>query len=185
MLGKGYLCHQETEELSQNLLYLLRNLIAGKVTILFHAFRIMQQDILDYLKTQRICVLSVEMMDGSPHAATVHFAHSENPFLLMFQTERQYRKSEPLYGREKSRASVVVGVNESDMKTLQMDGEVRLLREDEMEIFKEIYLTKFPKKIKSSSEPNAVMFGFFPTWWRFTDWTRPEGKKILTSEDKN
>jgi uncharacterized protein YhbP (UPF0306 family) len=145
----------------------------------------MQQDILNYLKTQRICVLSVEMMDGSPHAATVHFAHNESPLLLMFMTDRQYRKSEPLHGREKSRASVVVGVDESNMKTLQMDGEVRLLKDDEIELFKNVYLEKFPKKIQGSAEPGAVIFGFFPSWWRFTDWTdKSQGKVILSSQDK-
>jgi len=35
--------------------------------------------ILDYLKDQRVGVLAVEMLDGSPHGATVHFAHTEDP----------------------------------------------------------------------------------------------------------
>jgi hypothetical protein len=42
----------------------------------------MNKEILDYIKSQRVCVLAVEMMDSSPHAATVHFAHMDNP--LMF-----------------------------------------------------------------------------------------------------
>nr|MBP7804743.1 hypothetical protein [Candidatus Paceibacterota bacterium] len=77
----------------------------------------MNQAILDYLNAQRVAVLAIEMMDGSPHGATVHFAYNENPFVFYFETNRNYKKSEPLFGREKSRASLVIGTSETDMKT--------------------------------------------------------------------
>ncbi len=142
----------------------------------------MTQDILNYIKSQRVGVLAVEMMDGSPHAATVHFAHMDNPLTFFFETNREYRKAEPLYGREITRATFVIGSNESDMKTLQLDGEVRLLKnEDEKKMFNEIYLEKFPNKKEKAAALKFVSFLFIPTWWRFTDWTRPEGKLIILS----
>ena len=143
----------------------------------------MKQEILDYVKTQRVGVLAVEMLDGSPHAATVHFAHTDDPLVFFFETDRAYRKSEPLFGREKTRASVVLGFDESNAKTLQLDGEVWLIRPEEKEWFDTVYWQKFPeKKEKSTANPNAVYFKFTPSWWRFTDWTTPQGKMILTSE---
>ena len=140
----------------------------------------MHQEILDYLKTQRVGVLAVEMMDGSPHAATVHFAHSEDPFIFYFETNREYRKSEALFGKEKTRASFVVGSTEDTMKTLQVDGVAELIQPQEREIYNSIYFGKFPKKKEKSEGPSFVFFKFTPTWWRFTDWTTPTGKIILT-----
>ena len=141
------------------------------------------QNILDYLKTQRICVLAVEMLDGSPQAATVHFAHTEDPLVFFFETYRDYRKAEPLFGREITRASLVIGSDESNMQTLQLDGEIRFIQPDEKKLFETNYLEKFPKKKEKASDPKFVPFLFTPTWWRFTDWTRPEGKIIISSAD--
>ncbi|MEK7649910.1 MAG: pyridoxamine 5'-phosphate oxidase family protein [Patescibacteria group bacterium] len=141
----------------------------------------MRQEILDYLKTQKIGVLAVEMPDGSPHAATVHFAHTEDPFEFFFETYRDSRKAEALLAKETVRASFVVGVDEKNMKTLQLDGTIRVAKPDEKEVFDAIYLAKFPSKKEKSNDPIFMYFKFTPSWWRFTDWTAPEGKLILTS----
>ena len=143
----------------------------------------MDKRIIDFLKTQRTCVLAVEMLDGSPHAATVHFAHTEEPLVFYFETSKLYRKSEPLFARENSRASLVIGTDESIMKTLQLDGTARLIKDEELDQYNKVYQEKFPEKKEKSNDPNFVRFLFTPTWWRFTDWTGPQGKVILTSED--
>lgn len=144
----------------------------------------MDQRIFDYIKSQRVGVLAVEMLDGSPHAATVHFAHTENPLQFYLETYKEYRKAEALFGREISRASLVIGVDESNMKTLQFDGEVRLIKSEEKEVYDEIYFEKFPDKKEKSKDSKFVFFTFIPSWWRFTDWTTPTGKVIITSDDK-
>ncbi|MDQ3076051.1 MAG: pyridoxamine 5'-phosphate oxidase family protein [bacterium] len=141
----------------------------------------MQPQILDYVKTQRIGVLAVEMLDGSPHAATVHFAHAENPLVFYFETYKEYRKAEALFGRDSSRASFVIGSDENNMKTLQIDGTVALIKPEEKLAYDSVYFGKFPNKFEKSKDPKFVFFKFTPTWWRFTDWTTPEGKVILTS----
>ena len=143
----------------------------------------MPKEIFDYLDTQRVAVFAVEMLDGSPHASTVHFAYSNNPFVFYFETCVDYRKAEPLNGRETSRASLVVGFDESNMKTLQLDGNVRLLKPEEMETFNAVYYGKFPDKKGKRYGSDPLFFQFVPIWWRFTDWTHPEGKKILLSTD--
>ena len=142
----------------------------------------MNKSILDYLKTQRVGVLAVEMMDGSPHAATVHFAHTDDPFIFYFETNKTYRKAEALLGREVTRASIVIGSTEADMRTLQLDGTVKLLKDSEQDLYNEVYLGMFPEKREKSKDPNFVRFSFIPTWWRFTDFTGPNGKVIISSE---
>lgn len=143
----------------------------------------MKQEILDYLKTQRVGVLAVEMLDGSPHAATVHFAHTDEPLVFYFETDRKYRKSEPLFARESVRASLVIGADKNTMKTLQLDGTARLVQDGKgKEVFEKVYFEKFPEKRAKYSGPDVVIFSFAPSWWRFIDWTTPNGKQIWTSQ---
>ena len=142
----------------------------------------MHPDILAFLNTQRVCVFAIEMMDGSPHAATVHFAHTANPPTFIILTESKYRKAEPLHGRKESRATIVIGFAEGkESRTLQMDGVACLVSDGEGNL-KETYLTKFPNLRGKLKEPDDFFFTFTPTWWRFTDWTRPEGKTIYLSD---
>ncbi|MFA7286592.1 MAG: pyridoxamine 5'-phosphate oxidase family protein [Patescibacteria group bacterium] len=130
----------------------------------------MKSEIFDYLNSQRVGVLAVEMPDGSPHGATVHFAYTEEPFVFFFETNRDYRKTEALFAKTTVRASFVVGTDELAKKTMQLDGIATLLRAEEKEIYDHVYLAKYPEKIKKSLDPKAVFFKFTPTWWRYTDW---------------
>lgn len=131
---------------------------------------------LDFLKTQRVGVIAVEMPDGSPHGATVHFAHTEDPFRFIFLTDPESRKHEPLAGKKTVRATFVIGASEETMKSLQMDGEAQLMDTPEV---RDAYLSTFPGKIEKFA--HNVLFTFSPIWWRYTDWKTPEGKKIWTS----
>jgi general stress protein 26 len=144
----------------------------------------MKPEILTYIQSQKVGVLAVEMLDGSPHAAAIHFAHTENPLVFYFETSKLTRKAEPVIGREISRASFVIGSDPSNMQTFQVDGEVRLVAEEEKENFMDVYFGKFPnKKEKSLSNPNAIFLIFTPKWWRFTEWKKPEGKVAISSDN--
>lgn len=142
----------------------------------------MNKEILEYIKSQRVGVLSVEMLDGSPHGATVHFAHTENPLQFFFETGIECRKSESLLKNGSTRASFVIGSDESNMKTFQADGIARIPNKNEEDFFTDTYLGKFPSKEPKVKDPEAIFIIFTPTWWRFTDWTKPEGKTIVTSK---
>lgn len=145
----------------------------------------MNQRVIDYIKDKRIGVLAVEMLDGSPHGATVHFAFTQEPFVFYFETNKDYRKSEPLLKKGMTRASFVVGSDESNMATLQLDGVITLLKDEEREIYDTVYMEKFPEKKEKSQDPKFVRFTFVPKWWRLTDWTNPGGKLVITSDDKS
>ncbi len=144
------------------------------------------QNIIEYIQSQRVGVLAVEMLDGSPHAATVHFAYDPITEKFFFETYRDYRKAEPLFGNKFTRASFVIGQNEDNPRTLQLDGVVELIvEEEEKNNFEKIYFGKFPdKREKYASDSKFVIFSFSSNWWRFTDWTGPNGKEIILSTDK-
>ncbi|HYC83200.1 MAG TPA: pyridoxamine 5'-phosphate oxidase family protein [Candidatus Paceibacterota bacterium] len=143
----------------------------------------MQIEILDYLNAQKVGVLAVELLDGSPHGATVHFAHADEPFVLFFETSSQSRKAGRLIAEGSARASFVVGSDETRPTTFQLDGNVYLLSaEEEKQAFKDAYLKKFPEKTEKITGLNIIFLKFVPSWWRFTDFSRPEGKLVLVSE---
>jgi uncharacterized protein YhbP (UPF0306 family) len=137
----------------------------------------MKQEALDFLKTQRTGVLAVAMPDGMPHGATLHFAHIENPVTFIFKTTRTYKKVEALEKGE-AKASFVVGTTEEVMKTVQIDGIAKMADTDEI---RKAYFEKFPEKKYKDAED--IFFVFTPTWWRFTDWTTPQGKMVWSSEN--
>jgi hypothetical protein len=141
----------------------------------------MHPEALEFLGKNRICVLAIEMPDGSPHASTVHYAHGDGP-ILVFQSSRTYRKAEALSMRPKSRASISVGFSEgADSATLQMDGEAMLLDPSDPRI-QSIYFAKFPEKVGKFGGPDEIFFVFTPTWWRFSDYRKPRGKTIFSSD---
>ena len=137
----------------------------------------MPQEALDCLNSQRVGVLAVKMLDGTPHGATVHFAYRLEPLTFIFLTTPTYRKLEPLRFGE-TPATFVVGTTEELNKTLQMDGLANL---EDTEELRNIYFTKFPEKL--GKHPEDVFFTFSPSWWRYTDWTLPQGKTIWSSKD--
>ena len=145
----------------------------------------MHPEALAFLGQNRVCVIAIEMPDGSPHASTVHYAHTNDADgpILLFETDKRYRKAEALFARPVPRASISIGFTEGpDCKTLQMDGEASLIENTDPRVH-EIYLAKFPEKVEKYKGPDVIFFQFKPTWWRFTDWTKPRGKTIFASTD--
>ena len=146
----------------------------------------MPKEVIEFLKSQWIGVLAVEMLDGAPHAATVHYAFSVDPFILYFETYNTYRKAEPILKNETTRATFVVGFDENNRRTFQADGIIRkVLSDEERIIYNKVYFERFPKKKeKAKGDPRFIFFSFTPTWWRYTNFEAPGGKLILNSENK-
>jgi uncharacterized protein YhbP (UPF0306 family) len=136
--------------------------------------------VISYIESNRILVLAVQMPDGSPHAATVHYAYDAARNLFIFETYREYRKMEAFASTGTTRASLVIGSSESDMRTLQIDGTARLLNDSDEGVV--LYMKTFPEKQGKYEAQKLVFFACTPTWWRFTDWTHADGKRVETSE---
>lgn len=135
----------------------------------------MRTEILEYLRTQKVCVLAVEMPDGSPHAATVHFSYIEDPFTIIILTSPSSRKYEAFI-KNPAPASIVIGTSEDTLYTFQLDGEVRISDDKKL---RQLYDEKFPKAAHLFAKD--TLFTFTPTWWRFTSW--PAGKKVVLLSD--
>lgn len=141
----------------------------------------MQKEIIEYLNSQNIGVLALEMPDGSPHAAAMHFALSKDGLAFYFETNKKYRKAEALLGVESVPASLVVGASESNPRTLQVDGAACIIPEKEKAAFEEAYFAKFPNKKAKAADPDLIFFKLTPTWWKYFDFsTNP--KVVLESK---
>jgi general stress protein 26 len=139
----------------------------------------MQDEMIQFIRSQQTGVFAVEMLDGSPHGATLHFAYTENPLQFIFLTERKYKKAEPFLRRGKVRATFVIGTNDGVMQTVQLDGTASLTEDTSLI---DVYYNKFTDLDKKNLDENDIFLMFTPTWWRYTDWNKPAGKTSLLSD---
>ena len=138
----------------------------------------MPQEIIDYINTEKVGVLAVQMLDKAPHAAAIHFAHSTDPFVFYFETGKGTMKAQSVLKNGSTKASFVLS-NVEVMKTLQLDGDVALTND---QLIKDIFFAKFPNKKTSYDPDKHILLIFKPTWWRFTDFKAEGGKRIISSE---
>lgn len=137
---------------------------------------------LDFLAKERVCALVVTLPDGTPHAAAMHYSHAADPLIIYTQTENTSRKCQGLLAGQPVTASVVVGFSEQDWLTLQMDGQISLILDQErLPAIHQLHYAKHPQAEQYKSDPVTVFLEFTPTWWRFTDFkTTPP--TIITSQ---
>lgn len=101
--------------------------------------------------------------DDFPESAVVEFGN-EN-FTLVFDTNKASRKYRNLTRNPK--CSVVIGWDEN--KTLQYDGIVSEIKDDELLHYKSVYFEKNPEAQKWEKDKNIAYFKIEPAWVRFTD----------------
>jgi general stress protein 26 len=142
----------------------------------------MNNKILEFITKHRVCSLTTLLPDGSPHAAALHYSHSDNPLTLYFSVENTSKKCQGLVTGETIKGSVVVGFSEEEWITLQMDGEVKaVLDKNELEKIHKIHYSKHPNSEKHKDFPETIFLAFTPSWWRYTDYNT-DPLTILSSE---
>ncbi len=129
----------------------------------------MDQNILDFIKENRVSAFTTLLKDGSPHSAALHYSHIDDPIKFYISTANNSMKCENLLDGKESSASMVIGFSEEDWKTLQMDGNVRvLLEEKEILEAQKIHYAVHPNSEKFKDDPATIFLEFTPTWWRFS-----------------
>lgn len=132
---------------------------------------IVEQKVVDFLTSERVCVLAVMLPDGSPHVAAMHYSHTPEPLVIYIQTENTSRKCQGLLSGQAVAASVVVGFNEQEMVTLQMDGQICLVTDQsKLPDIHQVHYAKHPQAKQYKSDPTTVFLAFTPSRWRLTDY---------------
>ena len=142
----------------------------------------MDSKILDFITSHRVCSLTTLLKDGSPHAGALHYSHKSKPLEFYFSTENTSHKTQALLDGKFTKASVVIGFSEQEWITLQMDGEIKVIVDnDELQSIHAIHYAKIPDAKQYKDYPATLFLKFIPTWYRYTDYnTKPP--LIITSE---
>lgn len=135
----------------------------------------MQEPIVDFLSQNRIGVFAIETESGAPHAATIHIAYTEDPLSFVFLTGSATRKGQAVSSGTR-RASLVIGTNEEEMRTFQLDGTARITTDAELI---SQYFARFPEKQEKYNPEKDIFVEFVPSWWRYADM---KAKLIIASE---
>ena len=129
----------------------------------------MNEDILEFLKSNNISVVSVVRPDGSVHAAALHFSNNIEGTEFYFATTRGSRKVEGVVDGGSAKSSIVVGFKEEEMITLQMDGTIKAAIDSaDKEKVKSAHYIKHPHGKDYADHPDTLHLIFTPDWWRFS-----------------
>ncbi len=121
-----------------------------------------KQKAIGFMKACPLAVVATVDGSGKPESAVVSFAITDG-FELIFATDQSSRKAANLEAN--SHVAVVIGWD--DKKTIQYEGEARLLSVAEDAVYKETYFEKNPFARKIVPERNYYLIT--PSWARYTD----------------
>src|SRR3989304_6372676 len=121
----------------------------------------MDKRVLEFLGKNRVSVLTTLLKDGTPHGAALHYSHKADPLELYFSTENTRKKCQTLRNGKPGKASVVIGFSEEEWITLQMDGEVTVIQDqEELAKVQSIHYPKHPNSEKFKNDPATIFLKF-------------------------
>ncbi|HEX7042950.1 MAG TPA: pyridoxamine 5'-phosphate oxidase family protein [Patescibacteria group bacterium] len=142
----------------------------------------MDNKVEEFLAHHKVGVISILSPQNIPHASTVHYAHSDNPFHVYIITEKKSKKCVGLLDGLSTNASFVTGFSEEEWVTFQADGDIHIPRsEKELDEAKAAYYLKFPNALANEHNQNLTFLIFTPTSWKYTN-LNPEPWEIISSE---
>ena len=132
-----------------------------------------------FLEQNRVCSLSTQLLDDSPHGAAMHYSSQRKPLLLYFSADRTNKKADRLLKGKLTKASVVIGFSEEEWITLQLDGMLELVSDKkEIDGIKKIHYQKIPTSQEFENEPGTIFLKFTPSWWRYTDYNTDPPEEV-------
>jgi general stress protein 26 len=131
-----------------------------------------KSDVLSFLRSQSLCVVSTVNSEKHPQSALVAFAETDD-LKIVFQTFVGTRKLQNI--EQNACVSVVVGVDVSSYETLQYEGIAEIPSSKEAAKYREVLLKKkTPSTKKYVNDPRSNIVLIRPTWLRFSDYTGRE-----------
>ncbi|MGE0430662.1 MAG: pyridoxamine 5'-phosphate oxidase family protein [Planctomycetota bacterium] len=127
-----------------------------------------RRDLLSFLRTQRLAVVSTVSSDGAPQSAVVGIAITDH-LEIVFDTLGSSRKARNL--RADPRIAVVIGW---DQTTVQIDGIADEPTGAERERILAAYFVPYPDGRDRLAWPGITHFRVRPTWARYTHYDAGE-----------
>ncbi len=126
-----------------------------------------QSDLLRFLRLHRLAVEATVAPNGSPQAAVVGYAVSDD-LEIVFDTLRSTRKCQNLV--RDPRVALVVGWD--DEITAQIEGIADLPQGAELDRIRECYFTAYPDGRDRLAWEGITHVRVRPTWVRYSDFTQ-------------
>jgi general stress protein 26 len=125
--------------------------------------------LLEFLRQHRLAVQSSVSATGSPQAAVVGFAVTDE-FEIVFDTLDSTRKARNL--RQNSRLALVIGgLNDGDERTVQYEGIADEPSGAELDRLKKVYYAAYPDGPSRLSWPGLIYVRVKPTWIRYSNYS--------------
>ncbi len=142
----------------------------------------MDSFIANFLKSQKVCVLSVMLPDGHIRGAAMHYAFDSDTQKIYMMTRSGSTKMQGLKKPGDSvEASVVVGFSEEEWTTMQIQGVVKKTEGADMVRAVEVYSKVFGEAGSGDEKKDAAVLEFDIRWWRYSKF-KPEPPVILESK---
>ena len=123
--------------------------------------------VLQFLKSERFCVLATANKNSKPEAAVVCFFVKDDLSVLLY-TDPGSRKAKNL--GENSQASLVI-FNLKKAIEIQTDGKTTILEGDEAQKAKKYILTVDPEQGPHMEKRSVIFIHFKPGWIRYCDFS--------------
>lgn len=134
------------------------------------------KQLLNYIQTHRLGVLSTINSEQTPESALVGIAISPE-FEIVFDTLDSSRKCKNL--RLNPNISFVVGWDETAGRTIQLEGIADEPKGEDLEKLKRTYFGVFPDGIERLKWPGITYFRVIPKWIRYSDFLTLPSPTIL------
>jgi general stress protein 26 len=134
------------------------------------------EDVFEFMKGERLAVLSTASEDGHPEAALMGFAVTPD-LEIIFDTVESSRKYPNL--KKNQRVAWVIGCTAET--TVQYEGLAEELQGEELAKYKKIYFARFPDGPARESWPGITYFVVRPKWVRYCDYD-PKNRRIEEKE---
>ena len=120
--------------------------------------------ILDFIKTNKLAVVSTVDKEGIPQSAVVEFGELEDLTIIIdtLKSSRKYKNLET-----NKNVSIVIGWD--DDITVQINAIAYELSSDELNKAKKAYFKKNKRAKKWGKMPEIAYFVFKPNWIRYSD----------------
>jgi general stress protein 26 len=128
--------------------------------------KLTKQDLLDFLDSQVLCVISSNGENGYPNSATVAFSNNDN-LEFVIGTSLKSRKAGNIANNKK----VAMTITDADKRwTVQLEGDIRQLSAEEFEQkYSEKHYRKLPFSLPFKNIPDQANFMVTPVHLKLTD----------------
>lgn len=133
-------------------------------------------EILKFIQNHALAVQSSISPQGRPQSAVVGFVINKD-FHIFFDTVDSNRKVNNLRSNP-SIAFVIGGLMKGDERSVQYEGITDESGGTELELFKELYFTRFPDGRERQNWEGLIYIRSKPTWIRYSDFNKDPAEII-------